>query len=99
MTQEELYILQKHYGFDILTYEERHSLGVEGFKEWSKTHIIPIPKSELQKGIFYSGCTEKGTMRHLMWNGNRFQAGINSDAIYYYYEDFDTDKFVPFKVI
>ena len=100
MTQEELDILQNSYGFNILTFEERRSMGLEGFRDWCKSHVIPIPKSELKEGMFYHGCVQGGRVYHMMWTGDRFQKGINGDAIYYHYEDSSSaDAFVPFKLI
>ena len=72
MTREEIFRSRCTYGVDILSYEERHSMGVDGFHEWVEEHIHPIPKSELVNGHEYK--TVSGSVvRSCVWDGEVFR--------------------------
>ena len=102
MTQEKIFSCCCKYLIDALTYEEYHSMGVEGFHKYVKEHIIPIPKSELVVGEEYPGyCkdTNKAT-----WMGNVFcykrkKSGGEVLETIKHYEDGYTNVFVPVKEI
>ena len=105
MTQKELFSYLCQYAIDILTYEEYHSMGLEGFHNWVKEHIIPIPKAELVIGQKYPGYC-KNTSK-AVWNGKVFQYmrkkyGSEFLEQINHYEDDNNDGidvFVPIKEI
>lgn len=99
MTQDELFTGLCWYGTEILTYEEQHSLGVEGFHNWVKENLRPIPKSELEIGKEYTGvCRNAG---RAVWDGEKFwyirtKFGRSYDESINHYEDDDGyDLFIP----
>lgn len=78
-------------------------MGLDGFHNWVKEHIIPIPKSELVIGKEYSGHCRNAFKA--TWNGKTFQyirRKFGSDAlkeINHYEDDNGYDVFVPIKII
>lgn len=105
MTQEELFSYLCQYACDILSYEEYHSMGLDGFHNWVKEHIIPIPKSELEVGKEYPGNCRNASKA--TWNGKTFQYMRRKfgseflEEINHYEDDNDDgiDVFVPVKEI
>lgn len=104
MSEDELFSNLCQYACDILSYEEYHSMGLDGFHNWVKEHVIPIPKSELVVGQTYNGVCrnaskavwkENGTFEYIRYKfGSAFPEEIN------HYEDDDGyDVFVPIKII
>ena len=104
MTQEELFSYCCKYACDVLSFEEYHSMGLSGFREWIKEHIIPIPKAELVVGKIYSGHCRNASKA--MWKENgkfeytRTKFGQTfSEEINHYEDDNGYDVFVPIKEI
>ena len=104
MGQDELFRSLCQYACDILSYEEYHSMGLKGFHEWVRKHVIPIPKSKLIVGQTYHGICrntskavwkENGTFEYIRCKfEDTFPEEIN------HYEDDDGyDVFVPIKII
>lgn len=83
---------------NVLTYEEYHSMGIEGFHKWVRENYAPIPKSELEVGKKYKGYGSP--MSEAIWNGEHFTWVDNK---YNHYEDYsDTyglEIFVPIKEV
>ena len=105
MTEEELLNYRTQYLLDTLTFEERRSMGIEGFRNYVKEHVIPIPKSELVVGQEYPGhCRNAGKAT---WDGEKFlykryKFGRWEDTTINHYEDDNKpgiDVFVPVKEI
>ena len=105
MTQEELFSYCCLYLEDVLTYEESRSMGIEGFRNYVREHVIPIPKSELVVGQKYKGhCRNAGTA---IWDGEKFhyeryKFGTWREETINHYEDDNNpgiDVFVPVKEI
>ena len=80
-------------------------MGIEGFRNYVKKHVIPISKSELLVGQEYPGhCRNAGKA---IWDGEKFlykryKFGRLEDATINHYEDDDKpgiDVFVPVKEI
>ncbi len=105
MDAKELLAYCTKYAIDILTYEEYHSMGLEGFHNWVKEHIIPIPKSELEVGKEYQGYCRNASKA--TWNGKTFQYMRRKfgseflEEINHYEDDNDDgiDVFIPVKEI
>ena len=105
MDAKELLAYCIQYAIDILSYEEYHSMGLDGFREWVKEHIIPIPKSELIVGHTYCGHCRNASKA--TWNGKVFQymrRKFGSEFLeeINHYEDDNNDGidvFVPIKEI
>lgn len=105
MTQEELFSYCCLYMEDTLTYEESRSMGIEGFRNYVKEHVIPIPKSELMVGQCYPGHCRNACKA--TWDGNKFhykryKFGIEYEETINHYEDdnqLGIDVFVPVKEI
>lgn len=104
MGQNELFRNLCQYACDILNYEEYHSMGLEGFHEWVRRHVIPIPKSELIVGQTYYGIyrnpgkaiwKENGTFEYI---GHKFKNTFPKE-INHYEDDDGYDVFVPIKII
>ena len=101
MTQEELFTYCCRYAVDLLTFEEYRSMGLSGFHEWVKEHIIPIPKSELVVGKEYPGHCRNAS--RATWDGKVFHYTRNKfgcefeEKINHYEDDNDDgyDVFVP----
>lgn len=80
MTQEEIFRCCCTYGVDILSYEERRSMGVDGFHEWVEEHIHPIPKSKLVNGHEYK--TVSGSIVWpCVWDGEVFRPSVRKWGI------------------
>lgn len=71
MDEKELFQRLCTYGYEILSYEEYHSMGIKSFHNWVKEHLIPIPKAELIVGKEYSG--ECRNASKAIWDGKGFQ--------------------------
>jgi len=105
MDAKELFTYCCQYACGILSYEEYHSMGLDGFRSWVKEHIIPIPKSELEVGKEYSGICRNSS--RAIWNGKIFQYMRRKfgseflEEINHYEDDNDDsyDVFVPVKEI
>lgn len=103
MTREEIFRSRCAYGVDILTYEERRSMGVDGFHEWVEEHIHPIPKSELVNGHEYKAVSGS-VVWPCVWDGEVFipsvrKRGISTDKVMKHYEDSeDITAAVPMKL-
>lgn len=105
MSQEELFTYCCRYLVDALTYEELHSMGLDGFRKYVKEHIIPIPKSDLVIGQTYPGHCRNASKA--IWDGKKFhykryKFGITYDETINHYEDDNEpgiDVFVPVKEI
>ena len=80
-------------------------MGLTGFREWVKEHIIPIPKAELVVGQEYPGHCRNASKA--AWNGKVFQymrKKFGSEFLeeINHYEDDNNDGidvFVPVKEI
>ena len=76
-------------------------MGLEGFHEWVKCNIIPIPKSELVVGQEYPGYCRNACKA--VWNGKVFHymrkkfGGEFLEEINHYEDDDGYDVFVPVK--
>ena len=103
MTQDELFRNCCIYLMDKLTYEEYHNMGIQGFHEYVKNHIIPIPKNELIVGQEYNGrCrnASKATWDGEKFHYKRYKFGIEFEQTINHYEDDNEegiDVFVPIK--
>ena len=105
MDSKELFSYRCQYLTDVLTFEERRSIGLDGFHKYVEEHIIPIPKEELIAGQEYPGHCRNGNKA--TWDGQRFhykryKFGRWEDATINHYEDDDKpgiDVFVPIKEI
>ncbi len=104
MEQNELFRNLCQYACEILSYEEYHSMGLEGFHEWVRRHIIPIPKLELVVGQTYHGICRN--VRKAVWKENgtfeymrREFGDTSSEEINHYEDDDGYDVFVPIKLI
>ena len=103
MKEDELFSNLCQYGCEILTYEEYHSMGIEGFHNWVKEHLIPIPKSELEVGKEYKG--ECRNASKAIWDGKKFWyerykfGRTYNESINHYEDDDGYDVFVPIKEI
>ena len=105
MSADELFYYTIQYAVDVLTYEEMHSMGVDGFHKYVKEHIIPIPKSELEVGKTYPGHCRNAS--RATWDGNVFhytrnKFGCKFEEKINHYEDDNNDGidvFVPVKEI
>ena len=105
MTQEVLFLYCCRYACNVLSFEEYHSMGLSGFCEWVKAHIIPIPKAELVVGQEYPGHCRNASKA--VWNGKVFQymrKKFGSEFLEQinHYEDDNNDGidvFVPVKEI
>jgi len=102
MTQDELFSCLCQYACEILTFEEYHSMGLEGFHEWVRCNIIPIPKSELVVGRTYPGYCRNASEAVWKENGkfeySRHKFGHTFPEEINHYEDDDGyDVFVPVK--
>ena len=75
MTREEIFRSRCAYGVDILTYEERSSMGVDRFHEWVEEHIHPIPKSELVNGHEYKAVSGS-IVWTCVWDGEVFKPSM-----------------------
>ena len=101
MTQDELFSCLCQYACELLTFEEYHSMGLEGFHEWVRCNIIPIPKSELVVGETYPGYCRNSS--RATWNGKVFQYMRKKfgseflEEINHYEDDNGYDVFVPVK--
>lgn len=105
MTEEELLYYRTQYLIDVLTFEERRSMGIDNFRKYVQEHVIPIPKSELVVGQEYPGHCRNASKA--TWDGEKFlykryKFGRWEDATINHYEDDDKpgiDVFVPVKEI
>lgn len=105
MSQEELFTYCCRYLDNVLTYEESHSMGLEGFRKYVKEHVIPIPKSELVIGITYPGHCRNASKA--TWDGKKFHytrckfGHTFEEAINHYEDDNESgiDVFVPVKEV
>lgn len=103
MKEDELFSNLCQYGCEMLTYEEYHSMGIEGFHNWVKEHLIPIPKSELEVGKEYKG--ECRNASKATWDGEKFWyerykfGRTFNESINHYEDDDGYDVFVPIKEI
>ena len=88
---------------DVLTFEERRSMGLEKFHQFVKEHFVPIPKSELVVGQEYRGHCRNAS--RATWDGEKFhyernKFGVTFDEkINHYEDDNGFDVFVPIKEI
>ena len=105
MSADELFSCCCQYLEDALTYEESRSMGIDGFKDYVKKHVFPIPKEELIAGQVYNGWCRNA--RRATWDGKVFhytrtKFESSYDETIHHYED-DTDQsrdvFVPIKEI
>ena len=103
MTEEELLIYRTQYLVDVLTFEERRSMGLDNFRQYVKEHVIPIPKSELVVGQEYPGHCRNSSKA--TWDGSKFHyqrykfGTLIDDSINHYEDDNGYDVFVPIKEI
>ena len=88
---------------DVLTFEERRSMGLETFRKFVKEHFIPIPKSELVVGETYPGyCrnAHRATWDGKVFNYTRYKFGSEfEEKINHYEDDYGMDVFVPIKEV
>ena len=103
MTREEIFRSRCAYGVDILTYEERHSMGVDRFHEWVEEHIHPIPKSELVNSYEYE--TVSGSIVWpCVWDGEVFrpssrkQGTVPVKTMKHYEDSEDNTAAVPMRL-
>jgi len=103
MTEEELLIYKTQYLVDVLTFEERRSMGLDNFKQYVKEHVIPIQKSELVVGQEYPGHCRNASKA--TWDGEKFHyqrykfGSYYDETINHYEDDNGYDVFVPIKEI
>ena len=105
MTEEELLYYRTQYLIDVLTFEERRSMGIDNFRKYVQEHVIPIPKSELVVGQEYPGHCRNASKA--TWDGEKFlykryKFGIECEETINHYEDdnqLGIDVFVPVKEI
>ena len=103
MDSKELFSYRCQYLIDVLTFEERRSMGLDNFHKYVEEHIIPIPKSELVVGQEYPGHCRNASKA--TWNGKVFQYMRRKfgseflESIKHYEDDDGYDVFVPIKEI
>lgn len=105
MDSKELFSYRCQYLIDVLTFEERRSMGLDNFHKYVEEHIIPIPKSELVVGQEYPGHCRNAS--RATWDGKKFhyeryKFGDTFDETINHYEDDNEegiDVFVPIKEI
>lgn len=105
MDNKELFSYRCQYLVDVLTFEERRSMGLDNFYKYVEEHVIPIPKSELIVGKEYPGHCRNAS--RATWDGEKFhytriKFGDTFDETINHYEDDNEegiDVFVPVKEI
>ena len=105
MDSEELFSYRCRYLVNELTFEERRSMGLDGFHKYVEEHIIPVPKSELVAGKTYPGYCRNAS--RATWDGKvfhytKYEFGTEFEEKINHYEDDDNpgmDVFVPIKEI